>query len=116
MAYSPLAFGLLTGKYFHGVPDNSRIALFPGFEQRYRKTNLTEAIKAYVEIAHKNNITPAQLALAYVNSRWFVDSTIIGATTMERLKENISSVEISLTKEIIAEIDEVHAKYPNPTP
>ena len=116
MAYSPLGFGFLTGKYLHGVPDNSRVALFPEFEQRYRKTNLTEAIKAYVEIAHKNNITPAQLALAYVNSRWFVDSTIIGATTIEQLKENISSVEISLTKEIIAEIDEVHAKYPNPTP
>ena len=116
MAYSPLAFGILTGKYLQGVPENSRLALFPGFDQRYRKTNLTEAIKSYIEIANKNNMTPAQLALAYVNSRWFVASTIIGATTMEQLKENISSVEISLTEEIIAEIDTVHAKYPNPTP
>ena len=116
MAYSPLAFGILTGKYLQGVPENSRLALFPEFDQRYRKTNLTEAIKSYIEIANKNNMTPAQLALAYVNSRWFVASTIIGATTMEQLKENISSVEISLTEEIIAEVDTVHAKYPNPTP
>lgn len=116
MAYSPLAFGLLTGKYLQGIPENSRVALFPGFEQRYRKTNLTEAITAYVKIAHKNNITPAQLALAYVRSRWFVSSTIIGATTMEQLKENISSLEINLTEEIIAEIDAIHAQYPNPTP
>lgn len=116
LAYSPLAFGILTGKYLDGIPENSRLSLFPGFDQRYRKKNLTEAIKAYVEIAHKNNMSPAQLALAYVRSRWFVASTIIGATTIEQLKENLSSLEINLSEEIIDEIDAIHAQYPNPTP
>jgi aryl-alcohol dehydrogenase-like predicted oxidoreductase len=116
LAYSPLGFGLLTGKHLNGKAENSRMALFPGFGQRYDKTNVTEAMKAYVEIAHKHNLTPVQLALAFVLSRWFVTSTIIGATTMEQLKENLSSVEVTLDKDILAEIEAVHARYPNPTP
>ncbi len=116
LAYSPLGFGLLTGKHLNGKAENSRMALFPGFGQRYDKTNVTEAVKAYVEIAHKHNLTPVQLALAFVRSRWFVTSTIIGATTMEQLKENLSSVELKLDKDILAEIDAIHARYPNPTP
>ncbi|AFZ10354.1 NADP-dependent oxidoreductase domain protein [Oscillatoria nigro-viridis PCC 7112] len=83
MAYSPLGFGLLTGKYLNGIPENSRLALFAGFGQRYDKTNLNDAVKAYVEIAGKHGISPAQMALAYVRSRWFVTSTIIGATSLE---------------------------------
>ncbi|MBE9126099.1 MULTISPECIES: NADP(H)-dependent aldo-keto reductase [unclassified Coleofasciculus] len=116
LAYSPLAFGFLTGKYLNGIPENSRVALFSGFGQRYEKSNLTEAVKAYIEIAQKHNLTPAQLALAFVRSRWFVTSTIIGATTMEQLKENLSSGNVTLDKDILAEIDAVHARYPNPTP
>jgi len=116
LAYSPLAFGLLTGKYLKGMPENSRLALFQGFGIRYEKTNLTEAVQEYVAIANKHSISPAQMALAFVRSRWFVTSTIIGATTMEQLKENISSLEVNLDKDILAEIDAVHAKYPNPTP
>jgi aryl-alcohol dehydrogenase-like predicted oxidoreductase len=77
---------------------------------------MTEAVKAYVEIAHKHNLSPAQLALAFVRSRWFVTSTIIGATTMEQLKENLSSLEVKLDKNILSEIDAVYARYPNPTP
>jgi aryl-alcohol dehydrogenase-like predicted oxidoreductase len=116
MAYSPLGFGLLTGKYLNGIPENSRLALFAGFGQRYDKTNLNDAVKAYVEIAGKHGISPAQMALAYVRSRWFVTSTIIGATSLEQLEENIGSLEVNLDKEIVAEINAVHAKYPNPTP
>jgi aryl-alcohol dehydrogenase-like predicted oxidoreductase len=116
LAYSPLAFGLLTGKYLQGIPENSRLALFAGFGQRYEKTNLQEATQAYVNIALKYNLTPAQLALAFVRSQWFVTSTIIGATTLEQLQENISSINLELTQEILTEINQVHARYPNPTP
>jgi aryl-alcohol dehydrogenase-like predicted oxidoreductase len=116
LAYSPLGFSVLTGKHLNGKAENSRLTLFPGFAQRYDKTNVTEAVKAYVEIARKHNLTPAQLALAFVRSRWFVTSTIIGATTMEQLEENLSSIEVTLDKDILAEIDAVYARYPNPTP
>ncbi len=116
LAYSPLAFGLLTGKYLNGIPANSRLDLFKGFGGRYEKPNLTEAIKGYLAIAEKYGMTPAQLALAFVRSRWFVSSTIIGATTIDQLQENLSSLEVELTPEIIAEIDVVHKRYPNPTP
>jgi len=116
MAYSPLGFGILTGKYLNGIPENSRLALFAGFGQRYDKTNLNDAVKAYLEIAGKYNLSPAQMALAYVRSRWFVTSTIIGATSLEQLEENLGSLEVNLDRDIIAEINGVHAKYPNPTP
>jgi len=116
LAYSPLAFGLLTGKYLSGIPENTRLALFQGFGQRYDKTNVNSAVQAYVNIAHKHGLTPAQLALAYARSCWFVSSTIIGATNLEQLRENLSSVNVNLSEEIIAEINEVHALYPNPTP
>jgi aryl-alcohol dehydrogenase-like predicted oxidoreductase len=116
LAYSPLAFGFLTGKYLQGIPENSRLALFQGFGMRYEKSNLTEAVQAYVNLAHKYGLTPAQMALAYVRSRWFVTSTIIGATTMSQLQENLSSLEVNLPEEIITEIDKIHAQYPNPTP
>jgi len=116
LAYSPLGFGLLTGKYLSGIAENTRLALFPGFGQRYDKTNVKSAVQAYLNIAHQHGLTPAQLALAYVRSRWFVSSTIIGATNLEQLRENLSSVNIDFSDEIIAEINEVHALYPNPTP
>ncbi|NET56583.1 MAG: NADP(H)-dependent aldo-keto reductase [Symploca sp. SIO2E6] len=116
LAYSPLAFGCLTGKYINGIPENSRLALFQGFGIRYEKTNLTEAVQEYVAIADKHGISPAQMALAFVRSRWFVASTIIGATSMEQLKENIGSLEVNLDEDILAEIDAVHNRYPNPTP
>ncbi|MBC6454782.1 MAG: aldo/keto reductase [Hormoscilla sp. SP5CHS1] len=116
LAYSPLAFGLLTGKYLNGIPENSRLALFPGFGQRYEKHNVTEAVHCYVEIARQHGISPAQLALAFVRSRWFVTSTIIGATTMAQLQENISSIDVKLYPDLLAELDAVHIRYPNPTP
>jgi len=117
LAYTPLGFGLLTGKYLNNSkPEKARITLFEGFGQRYRKPNVKDAVAAYIEIAQRYQISPAQLAIAFVRSRWFVASTIIGATTLEQLKENIESVNIVLTKEILAEIDAVSDRYPNPAP
>jgi len=116
LAYSPLAFGLLTGKYINGIPEKSRLALFQGFGMRYEKSNTRFAVKSYVEIARKYNLSPTQMALAFVRSRWFVTSTIIGATTLEQLRENLGSVDVQLSPEILEEIDKIHALYPNPTP
>jgi len=116
LAYSPLAFGHLSGIYVPGSAANTRIALFPNFGQRYQKVNVNVATAEYVAIAQKHDLTPTQLALAFVRSRWFVASTIIGATTMEQLKENIDSVNIQLNPEILKEIDSVHARYFNPAP
>lgn len=90
------------------------MALFEGFGQRYRKPNVEEAVAAYVRIARQHGLTPAQLALAFVRSRWFVTSTIIGATNLAQLKENLSCLELS--PEILAEIEAVHQRYPNPAP
>ncbi|MCY7334470.1 MAG: NADP(H)-dependent aldo-keto reductase [Pseudanabaena sp. CAN_BIN31] len=116
LAYSPLAFGHLSGKYVTGSAANTRITLFPNFGQRYQKVNVSAATAEYVAIAQKYDLTPTQLALAFVRSRWFVASTIIGATTMEQLKENIDSANIQLNAEILKEIDSVHARYCNPAP
>jgi aryl-alcohol dehydrogenase (NADP+) len=116
LAYSPLAFGHLSGKYVQGSPSNTRITLFPNFGQRYHKPNVSAATAEYAAIAQKYALTPTQLALAFVRSRWFVASTIIGATTMEQLQENIDSVDVQLNAEILAEIDKTHARYFNPAP
>lgn len=116
LAYSPLAFGHLSGKHVQGLATNSRITLFPNFGQRYNKVNVRAATAEYTAIAKKYNLSSTQLALAFVRSRWFVASTIIGATTMEQLKENIDSANIQLNAEILAEIDTVHARYFNPAP
>lgn len=116
LAYSPLAFGHLSGKYVKGTASNTRITLFPSFGQRYKKVNVSAATAEYMAIAEKYNLPSSQLALAFVRSRWFVSSTIIGATTMEQLKENIDSANIQLNAEILAEIDNVHDRYFNPAP
>lgn len=116
LAYSPLGFGSLSGKYLHDKQVQARITLFQGFGQRYLKPNVNEAVAAYVEIAQRYHLKPAQLALAFVRSRWFVTSTIIGATTIEQLKENLESLNTVLNAEILADIDAVHTRYPNPAP
>ncbi|OCQ99070.1 NADP(H)-dependent aldo-keto reductase [Nostoc sp. MBR 210] len=116
LAYSPLGFGYLTGKYLNGKPEKARVTLFENFGQRYLKPNVNKAVAAYIEIAQRYQLSPAQLAIAFVRSRWFVASTIIGATTLEQLKENIDSINVVLDKEILAEIDAVHTQYPNPAP
>ncbi|MEH2316627.1 NADP(H)-dependent aldo-keto reductase [Nostoc sp.] len=116
LAYSPLGFGFLTGKYINSKAEKARVTLFENFGQRYLKPNVSKAVAAYVEIAKRHQLSPAQLALAFVQSRWFVASTIIGATTLEQLKENLESINVVLNKNILAELDAVHTQFPNPAP
>ena len=116
LAYSALAFGLLSGKHVNGLVPSTRFALFEGFGARYRKPNVDEAVAAYTTLAREHGLTPTQLALAFVRSRWFVASTIIGATTLEQLEENLGSVQVQLSPEVLAGIEAIHAKYPNPAP
>jgi aryl-alcohol dehydrogenase (NADP+) len=115
MAYSPLGFGVLSGKYLD-VKGSGRLSLFPAFGQRYQKPYVADAAAEYAAIAQGLNISPATLALAYVRSRWFVASTIIGATSMQQLTENIASLDVELTAETLQKIDAVHARHPNPAP
>ena len=116
LAYSPLGFGVLSGKYRTGeVPKKSRLDLFPRFA-RYSGEPSTKAAEMYFQIAEKYNLSPVHLALAYVNTRPFVGSDIIGATTMEQLKENIGSAEVTLSEEIIQELEQVQSVISNPAP
>tara|TARA_Y100000590_G_scaffold344921_1_gene394443 strand:- start:722 stop:1762 length:1041 start_codon:yes stop_codon:yes gene_type:complete len=117
LAYSPLAFGFLSGKYRNkNLPDGSRMKLFGDFFPRYKSINSIKAIEEYYKIAKKNNLSLTQMSLAFVNSRSFLTSNIIGATNMEQLKENIKSINIKLHKEIIEEINSIHKNNPNPAP
>ena len=114
LAYSPLAFGYLTGKYRNGqLPDHSRMKLF---KEMARYENGQIAVEEYYKIAKKNNIDFTQMCLKFIEIQAFVTSVIIGATTMEQLKTNIESVNLKLSNEIIKEINEVQKKYPNPCP
>jgi aryl-alcohol dehydrogenase-like predicted oxidoreductase len=116
LAYSPMAFGVLSGKFLTGESHpNARINLFPQFA-RYNSAQCTEATRLYQEIARKNGLTLTELSLAFVNQQAFVTSTIIGATTMEQLKENIDTIDVVLSDEIIAQINAVHAIIPDPAP
>lgn len=116
LAYSPMAFGVLSGKYIKGTAgDDARLKLFPRFA-RYSSEQSTEATKRYLEIAEDNNMTLAQMSLAFVTQQPFVTSNIIGASKMEQLKENIDSINISLSDEILEQINAVHAVIPNPAP
>ena len=115
LAYSPLGFGMLTGKYINNKPKNSRLSLFNRFD-RYSNKNSKNATIEYVEIAKKYNISPTQLALAFVNQQPFVASNIIGATNLSQLEENINSINITLDEEILSEIESIHSNQPNPAP
>ena len=116
LAYSPLAFGVLTGKYLGGIkPDGARLTLFERF-QRYNSTLAEEATWAYVDIARRFDLNPAQMALAWVNTRPFLTSNIIGATTLEQLDHNIASEGMTLSDEVIEAIEGVHKRLPNPCP
>tara|TARA_B110001469_G_scaffold127191_1_gene147118 strand:- start:3650 stop:4690 length:1041 start_codon:yes stop_codon:yes gene_type:complete len=117
LVYSPLAQGVLSGKYLDGKnPEGSRGNLFPRFIARYMGDGSTEAVRRYEAIAAKNRITLTELSLAFINQLPFVTSNIIGATRMDQLKENIGSIHIDLSAETIAEINAVHAEIPNPAP
>ena len=116
LVYSPLGFGVLSGKYLNGkLPNKSRLQLFPHY-QRYSNENAVKATQAYADIAAKYGLSLAQMALSFVNSREFVTANIIGATTMEQLKENVASISIHLSDEVLDEIEAVHATIPDPAP
>jgi aryl-alcohol dehydrogenase (NADP+) len=113
--YSALGFGHLTGKYLNGgKPEGARLTLFPPFGVRYDKPNVDSASAAYVDLAKRNGLSPATMAIAFVRSRWFVASTIIGATSLAQLKENIDAVGVELPESVLREIDAIHQRYPNP--
>lgn len=116
LAYSPLAFGWLTGKYITDPNAKGRITLFPGFGQRYNKPNVPPATKEYMRIAQEANLSPATMALAFARTRWFTSSIILGATTLEQLRENLDSADITLPIEVLRKIEGVHKQYPNPAP
>lgn len=116
LAYSPLAFGVLSGKFLSGESHpNARIKLFPQFA-RYNSAQCAEATRLYQEVAHKNGLTLTQMALAFVTQQAFVTSNIIGATTMDQLKQNIATIDVVLSDEILKEINAVQAIIPDPAP
>ena len=116
LAYSPLAFGHLTGKYLADPQELGRITLFPNFGQRYNKPNVPAATKEYLRIAQQHGMSPATLALAFARTRWFASSVILGATSLEQLKENLDSAEVMLSQEVLEQIEAVHKQHPNPAP
>lgn len=116
LAYSPLGFGVLSGKYLQGAqPDGARLTLYPDYK-RYSKPAAVSATEKYVALARKHDLDPAQLALAYANSRPFLTSTIIGATTMQQLRSNIASIDVTLSDEVLTGIEAIHNQHANPAP
>ena len=117
LAYSPLAFGYLTGKYRNGeLPKNSRMKLFGDQFGRYKTKNGQLAIEKYHEIANKYGLNFAQMSLKFCELQPFMTSVIIGATTMDQLKTDLESVNINLSNEVINEINEIQKIYPNTCP
>ena len=115
LAYSPLAGGRLSGKYIGGKnPPNTRFTLWANRFDRHNTMRGENAIEKYVNLANKHGIAPSTFANAFVNDRPFVTSNIIGATTMDQLKENIDSIDTTLSKEILKEIEDIHLSDPNP--
>jgi aryl-alcohol dehydrogenase-like predicted oxidoreductase len=115
LAYSPLAGGMLSGKYLGGVkPSKSRYTLFDGLGMRFRKPIVDEAVDAYAMLAKERGLTLVQLALGYVKSRRHVGASIIGATTMQQLEEDIEAAQFELDDETLAAIAAIQISYPNP--
>ncbi len=116
LAYSPLGFGVLSGKYLHGQqPADARVTLYERFS-RYSNAQAVVATQAYVALAQAHDLDPAQMALAYVSSRPFLTSNIIGATSMAQLESNLASAQLSLSDEVMAGIEAIHQQQPNPAP
>ncbi|AMO55749.1 aldo/keto reductase [Endozoicomonas montiporae] len=117
LAYSPLAFGTLSGKYLNDQkPANSRLALFEQYQRYTSSPQSLLATEAYVNLAKESGLDPAQMALAFVTSRFFVSSAIIGATNLEQLNSNLRSSELTLSNDVLEAIEEIHLQYPNPAP
>jgi aryl-alcohol dehydrogenase-like predicted oxidoreductase len=116
LAYSPLAFGVLSGKFLNGArPPDSRLVRWSRFT-RYSGEIADRTTAAYVDIARRHGLDPAQMALAFVNRQPFVASNLIGATTMDQLRINVASAELNLSDEVLQEIEAVHRRQPNPCP
>lgn len=115
LAYSPLAFGRLTGKYVDDAQAKGRLTQFPPtWSPRYMRPEVIATSARYTALARAHGLTPTQLALAWCYSRWFVASTIIGATDLMQLEENIRATDIRLSDELIAAVNEIHAQGANP--
>ncbi len=115
LAYSPLAFGQLTAKYLDDPQAVGRLTIYPStWSPRYLRPAVLEATKEYAALARAHGMTPAALALAWCYSRWFVASTIIGATNLKQLQENIDAAEVALSDELVASVNAIHARYTNP--
>jgi len=115
LAYSPLAAGILSGKYLGGAkPAGARFTLFDSLGIRFRKPMVPEAVEAYAKLAKQRGITLVQLALGYVASRWFLGASIVGATSMAQLKEDIAAAQVSLDAETLEEVRKIQQRYPNP--
>ena len=115
IAYSPLGFGQLTGKYLDDPQAQGRLTIFPSsWSPRFLRPTMIEAAKRYVELARDHGLSPTQMALAWCYSRWFIDSTIIGATNISQLQENIDALTVELSDEVIAAINAIHADITNP--
>ncbi|MEA1064112.1 NADP(H)-dependent aldo-keto reductase [Erwinia sp. HR93] len=116
LAYSCLAFGVLSGKYLHGAqPAKARNTLFSRFT-RYSGEQAGKATAAYVALAQRHGLDPAQMALAFVRQQRFVGSTLLGATSLEQLKINLDSLDITLSDELLAELNAIHQVYTYPAP
>lgn len=116
LAYSPLGFGVLAGKYLRDArPEGARITRWPHYD-RYMNPQAQAATGKYVELARRHGLDPAQMALAYVNTRPFVTANIIGATTLDQLRSNIDSIDVELSSEVIDGIEAIHVEQPNPAP
>lgn len=116
MAYSPLAFGHLTGKYLDHPQAPGRLNLFENFGQRYTRQNVQPAVRAYAAIAQRHGLSPTALALGWVYHRWCVTSTVIGATTLAQLEQNLAAWAVRLAPEVLDEIETTHLRYTNPAP
>ena len=117
LAYSPLGFGVLSGKYLQGQrPEGTRLTRWGQYFTRYTHEHAQAVTQQYVELAQQHGLDPAQMALAYVNSRPFLTANIIGATNMEQLHKNIASVDLVLSDEVLKGIEAIHDAHPNPCP
>ncbi|MEZ5541933.1 MAG: NADP(H)-dependent aldo-keto reductase [Pseudomonadota bacterium] len=116
LAYSPLGFGVLSGKYLDGMrPDGARLTLYPDYT-RYSSPAARQATAAYVALARRHGLDSAQMALAFVTGRGFLTSAIVGATNMAQLRSDIASCDVVLSAEVLAGIEEIHTQHPNPSP
>ena len=115
-AYSPLAFGHLTGKYITNPQAKGRVTLFKGYAKRFDKPGVANTLTAYNKLAKKNKLSMTEMALSFVYHQWFMTSTVVGATNMQQLKENLNAYRLKLSEQILEEIEYIHLCHMNPAP